>query len=161
KKRKGLLFLGTETGIYASFDDGGHWQSLRLDLPVTPVHGIEIRDDDLVIGTHGRSFYVMDNISVLRQIGRETTNEAVVLFDPAHAMRSVSRGVSVDYYLKTAPDKVAIEFLDGGGKVITTFTGTPPKEGEKPAAPAETDDGVPRPVGPKPPMKAGMNRFTW
>src|SRR6185436_13816766 len=112
KKRKGLLFLGTETGIYVSFDDGGVWQSLRLDLPVTPVHGIEIKGDDLVIGTHGRSFYIMDNISVLRQIGRETTTEPVVLFDPADAVRSVSRGVSVDYYLKTAPDKVVIDILD-------------------------------------------------
>ena len=67
-KRKGLLFLGTETGVYVSFDDGGAWQSLRLDLPVTPVHGIEVKNDDLVIGTHGRSFYVMDNIRVLRQV---------------------------------------------------------------------------------------------
>ena len=68
KRRKGLLFLGTENGIYVSFDDGWHWQSLRLELPVTPVHGIEIKDDDLVIATHGRSFYILDNISVLRQV---------------------------------------------------------------------------------------------
>ena len=88
-----------------SFDDGAAWQSLRLDLPVTPVHGIEVKDDDLVIGTHGRSFYVLDNITVLRQIGRETTNEAVVLFNPADATRSVSRGVAIDYFLKSAADK--------------------------------------------------------
>ncbi len=81
-RRRGLLFLGTELGIHVSFDDGAAWQSLRLDLPVTPVHGLVVKGDDLVIGTHGRSFYVLDNISVLRQIGRETTNDAVVLFDP-------------------------------------------------------------------------------
>ena len=63
KKRKGLLFLGTENSIYVSFNEGADWQSLRLDLPVTPVHGIEVKGDDLVIATHGRSFYIMDNIS--------------------------------------------------------------------------------------------------
>src|SRR6185295_2062419 len=109
-QRKGLLFLGTETGIYVSFDDGDNWQSLRLDLPVTPVHGIQIKTDDVVIGTHGRSFYIMDNISVLRQLGRQTTNEAVMLFDPPDAIRSVSRGVVIDYFLKTAARTVTIEF---------------------------------------------------
>ena len=76
KKREGLLFLGTENGIYVSFDDGEAWQSLRLDLPVTPVHGIEVKGDDLVIATHGRSFYIMDNISVLRQVSRDTATDA-------------------------------------------------------------------------------------
>ncbi len=98
-RRRGLLFLGTELGIHVSFDDGAAWQSLRLDLPVTPVHGIVVKGDDLVIGTHGRSFYVMENISVLRQITRETTNDTVVLFDPADATRTVSRGVAFDYFL--------------------------------------------------------------
>src|SRR6185503_16070595 len=71
-KRKGLLFLGTESGIYVSFDAGGAWQSLRLELPVTPVHGVLVKNDDLVIATHGRSFYVLDNINVLRQIAKDT-----------------------------------------------------------------------------------------
>ena len=163
KKRKGLLFLGTETSIYASFDDGGHWQSLRLDLPMTPVHGIEVKDNDLVIGTHGRSFYILDNISVLRQVSATMTSEPLVLFDPADAVRSVSRGVFIDYYLKDAADKVTIEILDQGGKVIRTFTG-PPEPSPAGNRPAEREEGE---EGPRqaPPVRVtttkGMNRFTW
>ena len=168
KKRKGLLFLGTETGIDVSFDDGGTWQSLRLELPVTPVHGIEVKADDLLIATHGRSFYSLDNISVLRQITRDTTNDAVVLFDPADATRSVSRGVSIDYYLKQAADKVTIEILDAQGQTIRTFTGAPAaegtKEGGRGAAPGEPEEEEGGGRGGPPPrvtLKQGMNRFTW
>jgi photosystem II stability/assembly factor-like uncharacterized protein len=161
KKRRGLLFLGTENGIFVSFDDGGSWQSLRMDLPVTPVHGIEVKGDDLVIATHGRSFYIMDNISVLRQVTLDTTNEAVVLFEPADATRSVSRGVAIDYFLKSAADAATIEVLDAHGTSIRTFTGTaaPPQ----PATPAveEGEDEAPRPAAPAVPVKQGMNRFTW
>ncbi|HEX6973619.1 MAG TPA: hypothetical protein VF147_04420, partial [Vicinamibacterales bacterium] len=164
KVRKGLLFLGTETGIYVSFDDGAHWQSLRLDLPVTPVHGIEIKGNDLVIGTHGRAFYVMDNISVLRQLTRETTNDPVVLFAPADTIRSVQRGVSIDYYLKSAADKVTIDILDAQGATVRTFTGTPPKEGAaQPAAarPADDEEGFRGAPPARVAVKQGMNRFTW
>jgi photosystem II stability/assembly factor-like uncharacterized protein len=165
-KRKGLLFLGTETGVYVSFDAGAAWQSLRLELPVTPVHGIQVKNDDLVIGTHGRSFYILDNISVLRQVGRETTNEPVVLFDPADAVRSVSRGVFVDYYLKQPSDSVTIEFLDPKGESIRTFKSAPaqPQRGT-PAAPVmEEDEGRGRGRGAAPARvtaRQGMNRFTW
>ena len=96
---------------------------------MTPVHGIEVRNDDLLIGTHGRSFYSLDNIGVLRQISRETTNEPVVLFHPSDATRSISRGVAIDYYLKQAADKVTVEILDPQAKSIVTFTGTPPESG--------------------------------
>ncbi len=110
---------------------------------MTPVHGIQIKNDDLVIGTHGRSFYVMPNIGVLRQVSRETTNEPVVLFDPADAVRSVSPSVAIDYYLKQAADKVTVEILDAEDKTITTFTGTPGQPagaaaGERPQAAATT-----------------------
>ncbi|MEX1127263.1 MAG: hypothetical protein WEB50_01725 [Vicinamibacterales bacterium] len=162
--RKGLLFLGTENGIYGSFDDGAHWQSLRLDLPVTPVHGIQVKDNDLVIGTHGRSFYVLDNISVLRQASAAMTNDALVLFDPADAVRSVSRGVMIDYYLAKPADKVTIEILDPGGAVIRTYDGPPsaPPPAERPAEMEEEEEG-PRRGGPAPRVTAtkGMNRFTW
>jgi len=160
KKRKGLLFLGTETGIHVSFDAGGTWQSLRLELPVTPVHGIEIKGNDLLIATHGRSFYVMDNISVLRQMTRDTTSEPVTLFAPADAVRSVSRGAAIDYYLKNAADKVTIEIVDAAGHSVRTFTGTPPKtEG---AVPDEGGEEGFRGAPPaRVPVKQGMNRFTW
>ena len=139
--RRGLLFLGTETTVYVSVDDGAMWQSLRLDLPVTPVHGLLIKNDDLVIGTHGRSFYIMDNIGVLRQAQRETTNEAIVVFDPADAVRSVSRGVVVDYFLKQPADAVAIEFLDAQGQSIRNFSSTADSPAKPPAAEAEEEEG--------------------
>jgi photosystem II stability/assembly factor-like uncharacterized protein len=159
-KRKGLLFLGTETGVYVSFDDGAAWQPFSLDLPVTPVHGIVVKGDDLVVATHGRSFYVMDNINVLRQVAKETTNDPVVLFKPGDAMRSVSRGVAIDYYLKQAADKVTIEIADDQGKAIKTFTGTPPDSAKK-DAPAPSGDDFFRPAPPTVTVKQGMNRFVW
>ena len=171
KKRTGLLFLGTDTGIYVSFDDGAAWQSLQLDLPVTPVHGIEVRNDEVLLGTHGRSFYSLDNIGVLRLISRETTNEPVVLFHPSDATRSISRGVAIDYYLKQAADKVTVEILDPQAKSIVTFTGTPPESGgggregrgAAPAAAAEQEEEGGGRGGPPPKVtvKQGMNRFNW
>ena len=162
-KRKGLLFLGTEHGIHVSFDDGNAWQPLRLNLPVTPVHGIQVKNDDLVIGTHGRSFYILDNISVLRQVTAAMTTEALVLFDPADAIRSVSRGVMVDYYLKDPPDQVTIEFLDAKGKSIRTYTGMPRPEISGAAAATQAAEGEEAPRQPPAQVSAakGMNRFTW
>ena len=162
-KRKGLLFLGTETGIYVSFDDGAQWQSFGLELPTTPVHGILVKNDDLVIGTHGRGFFVMDNINVLRQVGKETTNDPVVLFKPGDATRSVSRGVAVDYYLKQPADKVTIEFIDPQGKSIRTFTAPPAPTLVAPGAPAPEEGGGGRGGGaaPVPAVKQGLNRFVW
>jgi photosystem II stability/assembly factor-like uncharacterized protein len=165
-KRRGLLFLGTETGFYVSFDDGGWWQPLQSGLPVTPVHGIQVKNDDLVIGTHGRSFYVMPNIGILRQVSREMTNEPVVLFDPADAIRSVSPSVAIDYYLKQAADKVTVEIIDAQGKTINTFTGTPGQptgrgRGDAQAGGEDEEGGgrgaPPARVG----IAAGMNRFSW
>jgi photosystem II stability/assembly factor-like uncharacterized protein len=169
KKRRGLLFLGTETGFYLSLDDGGVWQPLQTGLPVTPVHGIQVKNDDVVIGTHGRSFYLLQNIGVLRQISRETTNEPVVLFDPSDATRSISPGVVIDYYLKQAAEKVSIEVLDAGGQTIATFTGSPkdppsgrgrgetPGEGGEEGGGGRGRGGAPARV----PVASGMNRFTW
>ncbi|HEX5473206.1 MAG TPA: hypothetical protein VFX12_00980 [Vicinamibacterales bacterium] len=159
-KRQGLLWLGTENGIYISFDDGTDWQPFRLDLPATQVPGIVVDGDELVIATHGRSFYVLDNISMLRQITPDTTTKPVVLFEPGDAMRSVSRGVAIDYYLAQAADKVTIDILDGQGQVVRSFTGVPSKEPEKPAAPPSEEDFF-RPPAPKVPVGQGMNRFTW
>jgi len=160
-KRKGLLFLGTENGILVSFDDGGVWQPLRRELPVTPVHGIEVKGNDLVIATHGRSFYIMDDISVLRQVTSTTQNDPLVLFRPSGAIRSVSRGVSIDYFLKAAADAVTIEIVDSGGSVIRTFTGPPPEKSETASPSGEGGDDEARPAPPRAPAKQGMNRFTW
>ncbi len=156
-KRRGLLYLGTEHGIYISFNDGASWQSLTLNLPVTPVHGIVVEDRDLVIGTHGRGFYVLDNIGVLRQATPELTNHTLHVFEPLNPMRGRDRNVTFDYYLSKEAPEVKIEFLDAQGSVLRTFTGT----SQAAAAPAAGDDN-PFDVGPARVNTAqGINRFSW
>ena len=85
--RRGLLYAGTETGVYVSFDDGAHWQSLRLNLPAVPIHDLVIKDDDLIVATHGRSFWILDDISPLRQVSDETREARVHLFQPRPTTR--------------------------------------------------------------------------
>jgi photosystem II stability/assembly factor-like uncharacterized protein len=167
KVRKGLLFLGTEAGMYVSFDDGAQWLSLKLNLPVTPVHDIAIKDNDAVIATHGRSFYVLDNISVLRQLTPQIMTSAVHLFTPIDATRSLSRGATIDYYLKSDADKVTIDILDPQGQVIRSFSGSAAEDKKREAEraqgqQAEEEEDNPRrgPVA-RVGYKAGMNRFTW
>jgi len=162
-KRKGLVWLGTETGIYVSFDEAADWQPFSLDLPVTPVHGITVKNDDLIIATHGRGFYVLDNISMLREVVATTADQPVVLFTPADAMRSVSRGVAIDYFLTQPADAVSIEILDAHGQSIRTFKGVPeePKTGAEPEAAPPSDDDSQRPPPPKVSTKKGVNRFVW
>jgi photosystem II stability/assembly factor-like uncharacterized protein len=160
KKKPGLLYLGTEHGIHVSFNDGVAWQSLRLDLPVTPVHGIVVTEKDVVIGTHGRSFYILDNAAILRQFTPDIAAQAVHLFDPPDVMRSVDRGVPVDYYLKAAAEKVTIEILDAKGQVVNSYTGAATKDAAAPEGPPSEEDYFRPPVA-RVSVKAGMNRFTW
>src|SRR5213076_2202334 len=82
-KKKGLLYAGTERGVYVSFDDGGHWQPLRLNLPPTSVRDLVVHDSDLVVGTHGRGFWILDDITPLRQAGEAATASAAYLYRPA------------------------------------------------------------------------------
>ncbi|MFM8535222.1 MAG: glycosyl hydrolase, partial [Acidimicrobiia bacterium] len=155
-KRRGLLYVGTEHGIYVSINDGASWQSLQLNLSTTPVHGIVSEERDLVIGTHGRGFYVLDNIGVLRQATPELTTNALFVFEPLNPIRGRDRNVTFDYFLNKAASEVKIEFLDANGTVLRTFTGTPKPE----AAPANDGGGF----GPPPVRVAtaqGINRFTW
>jgi photosystem II stability/assembly factor-like uncharacterized protein len=158
-KRAKMLYLGTEHGIYVSFDDGAAWQSLRQNLPDTPVHDIKVEERDLVIATHGRSFYIMDNISPLRQWGVQTSSNELTVFKPADALRGLDRTLSVDYMLKSAAQKVTIEFLDAQGKVIRTFSGTA-ADAEKPAGPPSPEEFF-RPRDPRPPVGAGLHRVNW
>jgi len=155
-----LLYLGTEHGIYISFDDGANWQSLRQNLPDTPVHDIAVEERDLVIATHGRGFYIMDNIAPLRQGGIQTTTN-FHLYKPTDALRGLDRGVAVDYYLKDAAQKVTMEFLDAQGKVIKTFTGVAADANAPARPPAGDDDGFRRPPDPKPSTTAGLHRLNW
>jgi hypothetical protein len=171
-KRKGMLYAGTETGIWVSFDDGAHWQSLQLDLPTTPIHDLIIHDDDLVVATHGRAFWSLDNIDPLRHMNTAIASEDAHLFAPSTVLRSrighskrrryavgenPAAGASLYYYLKEEPKNPAkLEFLDGQGKVIRTFSSEEkkveeaPEEGEKDSDEAEHI-----------PAKAGPNLFVW
>jgi hypothetical protein len=151
--------VGTEHGIYVSFNDGASWQTLQLNLPVTPVHGIVSEERDLVIGTHGRGFYVLDNIGVLRQATPDLTNNALFVFEPLNPMRGRDRNVTFDYYLNKDASEVKIEFLDASGSVLRSFTGTP--KTEKPAANADDDNPFFGGGPPRVPTARGINRFTW
>src|SRR5205823_1092518 len=94
-ERKGLVFAGTERSVYVSFDDGDHWQSLKLNLPPSSIRDLVIHNDDIVVGTHGRSFWILDNITPLRQIDRDVIKGRAFLFRPELAYR-VRRNVNTD-----------------------------------------------------------------
>jgi hypothetical protein len=158
--RPGLLFAGTERGVWVSFDDGLSWQKLQRNLPVTQVADLAVTDHDLVIGTHGRSFWVLDNIDVLRQLDASSGKKSVHLFRPAPAVRDVDPGVIIDYYLPKPASKLSIEIVDPSGKVVRSFTGAPEDPKKKEGEDADDDDEGPKPA-PKPTLKAGLNRYTW
>lgn len=159
--RKGILYAGTETGIYFSTDSGKKWKSLQLNLPVTPIHDLVIHNNDIVVGTHGRSFWILDDLTLLYQSLEMKPDETHFLFKPAktilfngyyipkpkNAGETLPVGVIVNYYFKDKPNEkeaVTISFLDSKGETIRTFVQKPKKKRE-----------------PKVPAKKGMNRFTW
>ena len=150
--RRGLLYAGTEHGAFVSFDDGARWLPFKKGLPDTPVTDLWVDDHALAIATHGRSFYVMDNISTLRQFGQSPLT-SVHLFAPPQTIRGLERA-AIDYYLEAQPKALTLEFLDRGGQVVRSFTGEPPKE-----AAADGEGGPRRPAGPS--TAAGLNRFAW
>ena len=137
-ERRGLLYVGTERGVWVSFDDGAGWQPLQRNLPPVPVHDLAVKDGDLIAATHGRSFWIMDDISPLRQLSREVAAEPAHLFEPRDAYRvswgggfgggdgpsgkNPPSGAVVYFTLGEAKQKVKLEFLDGRGKVIRSFS---------------------------------------
>ena len=164
--KKGLLFAGTELGIFVSFDDGEHWQSLQRNLPVSPVYDLVVHGNDLAVATHGRSFWVLDNITPLRQIGAETTHADFYLYKPAVAYCSLHSGyqgpeldragtnppagAAIDYRLNGASDKaVTLEILDSKGGLVRRFDGLAGKD-VKPKK-----SRTPLPASP------GLNRIYW
>jgi len=165
--RPGMLYAGTEHGIWVSWTDGAQWQSLRQGLPDTQVADLVIKDNDLVLATHGRSFYVMDDVSPLRQMNGTAPAAAPRLFRPADAVRT-GRGVTVYYTLPRQAQRVTLEFLDARGAVVRSFTGTPADSarggqgGAGGGGEDEDDEDAPaRPRDPRVPVKAGLNRFVW
>jgi photosystem II stability/assembly factor-like uncharacterized protein len=121
--RRGLLYAGTQHGAYVSFDDGDHWESLSLNLPDTQISDLVVEANSLAVATHGRGFYVHDDIAPLRQSGANAASAAdAVLFKPADAIRSTS-GAAVTYLLKKPAEKLTLDILDARGQVVRTFTG--------------------------------------
>ncbi len=128
-KRKGLLYAGTEHGVYVSFNDGGSWQSLSFNLPDVTVTGLVVEERDLVISTHGRSFWVLDDIETLRQLDSNIQDAEFHLFKPADAIRRLVPMV-VDYYMKKPSEEVLVEILDSEGQhVRTLYEGKVMREG--------------------------------
>ena len=174
-KKRGLLYAGTETGVFVSFNDGANWRSLQLNLPTTPVHDLVVKDNDLVLATHGRSFWILDDLSPLRQYSDAIPQKDSFLYTPATAYRiqagaageknSSKRtgqnppvGAVIYYLLKDAPKpdtEAKIEILDASGKVIRKYSSTEYNELEEPLDP---DDKKPeKQLNPE----AGLNRFVW
>ena len=157
--RRGLLYAGTETGVYVSFDDGERWQTLQLNLPVVPVTDLKIQGNDLVASTQGRAFWILDDLSPLRQIDDEVSRAAAHVFAPGRAYlfggsgdslprmgANPPQGAIVQYYLADAPDSVVtLEILDGAGAVIRTYSSVKQEGSDE------------KPI----PAKAGQNRAVW
>ena len=216
-ERAQLLYAGTENGVFVSFDDGGHWQPLQLNLPRVPVHDLAVHAGDLAVATHGRAFWILDDLSPVRQWSDAISKENAHLFTPRTTMRigysgrgdmtggptaaNPPSGVVINYYLrngdpeqpekaddddhdtdsgqaqeqdrdkvsdkahadggkraKAKPERVKLELLDGGDKVIRTFPVAHKPGGE---AGSEDDEAVPGAKVPKLTGKRGLNRFVW
>ena len=184
-KRKGLLYAGTERGVFVSFDDGAHWRSLQINLPIVPVHDLVIKNDDLVLATHGRSFWILDDVSPLRQLADSNPDsvaaEDIHLYKPATAYRihagdgpehssfagkNPPIGAVIYYYFKKAPKpdankddaakhEVKIEILDASGAVVRHYSSLKNDPLEEPLDP---DDKKPeKQIKPE----DGLNRFVW
>jgi photosystem II stability/assembly factor-like uncharacterized protein len=123
--RRGLLYAGAEHGAYVSFDDGDHWESLSLNLPDTQVSDLIVEESSLAIATHGRGFYILDDLAAVRQSGTGVSSAAVFLFRPPDAIRSTS-GVTVSYLLRKPAEKLTLDILDAKGEVVRTYAGALP-----------------------------------
>lgn len=132
--RPGLLFAGTENGVWVSVDDGAHWHSLQHGLPVSSIHAMVIAGNDLAVATHGRSFWILDDYSPLRQLSPDTTRKRAHLFRPAEGVRSNSRpaegyrrsrpvsGAQIYYYLRSPAETVDLEILDADGQTARRYS---------------------------------------
>jgi hypothetical protein len=174
-KKRGLLYAGTEEGVYVSFNDGADWRAMKLNLPTAPVHDLVVKDNDLVVATHGRAFWILDDLTPLRQYTEEVAKKDSFLYTPATAYRMQAgasgerhpskrtgqnppAGAVIYYFLKDAPKpetEAKMEILDASGKVIRKYSSTEYNTLEEPADP---DDKKPeKELKPE----AGLNRFVW
>jgi photosystem II stability/assembly factor-like uncharacterized protein len=178
-KREGLLFAGSETQVYVSFDDGDHWESLRLNMPASSIRDLVIHEDDLIAGTHGRGAWILDDIEPLRQHGMQdgVPSGTTRLLKPAKAWRfrwnkntdtplppdepaapNPPDGAIVDYYLASPASAVTLEILDANGKLVRKYSNSDPS-----LPPTETDSvpvywiRPPQTLG----TGAGLHRYVW
>jgi photosystem II stability/assembly factor-like uncharacterized protein len=174
-KKRGLLYAGTENGVYVSFNDGVDWRPFKLNLPTTPVHDLVIKGNDLVVATHGRAFWILDDVSPLRQFSDDLLKKDVHLYTPDTAYRIQAGAVSehhpskrtgqnpptgavIYFYLKDAPKpgtETKLEILDASGKSIRKYSSNAIQRLDEPADP---DDKKPEK---EIKVEAGLNRFVW
>jgi hypothetical protein len=179
-KKRGLLYASTEKGVYVSFDDGANWQSLRRNLPASSVRDLIVKDDDVAVATHGRGFWILDDVTALRQIDAGTAARDVALFKPAAAWRvrwnlstdmpwpkdeptlpNPPEGTPINYYLRSAASgPVVLEILTADGRLVRRYSSADPVTPVP--APATATVPVhwyrpPRPLA----ATAGMHRFYW
>ncbi len=184
--REGLLYAGTEFGMYISFDDGAHWQPFQLNLPVTPITDIRVHGSDLVVSTQGRSFWILDDLTPLRQASASLASGKPMLFRPRDAVRTRYQagggfgrgagpaapqyppvGAFLDYWLPNdSAGTVTIDILDRAGKVVRTLSSTAPAAPARVAggeAASEDPDAGPRRRGATVRLAkgAGLNRVIW
>ncbi|HEX7723212.1 MAG TPA: hypothetical protein VF397_13700, partial [Pyrinomonadaceae bacterium] len=178
-QRRGMLFAGTERAVFVSFDDGDHWQSLQLNLPAASMRDLAFHDNDMIVATHGRGFWVLDNVTALRQLAPSMTRADAILFQPTDAMEVIAggdngtpmprdepladnspTGAMIDFYLKTnASGPVTLEILDPAGEVIRRYSSEdkfPPVDPDRLNFPpywARTSEPLP--------ATAGMHRWIW
>ncbi|HYL84262.1 MAG TPA: hypothetical protein VE263_08515 [Candidatus Angelobacter sp.] len=176
--RKGLLYAGTEKCVYVSFDEGEHWQTLQLNMPVVAIHDLAVEQDDLVAATYGRSFWILDDVSPLRQVDAGMTSGGAHLFAPRTAIRvrrdenqdtplppevpagkNPPDGAIINYFLPVnVSGEIQLEILGADGKLIHGYSSAPlPKEAGEPPYVAEYWIAHPQPLSKGP----GMHRFVW
>jgi len=175
RTRRGLLYAGTQHGVYVSYNDGDRWEPLSLNLPDVQISDLIVEDHDLVIATHGRGFYVLDNIAPLRDARAITTTTDAYLFKPADAIRGTA-GATLTYLLRKPAQDLRIDILDSKGQVVNSIVGAAPpargrrgggQPGEAAADQPDSEDatagrgGRGGRGGPTTTMAAGLNRTTW
>jgi hypothetical protein len=152
-----MLYAATERGVWVSWDDGARWQSLSRNLPVTQVSDLVVEDRDLVIATHGRSFWIMDDIGPLRQLNETVADDDVHLFDPVDPVLGVYGSLRVAYLLGEPADALLVEILDADGNVIQSYEGSPPEAGDE----EDEEGGWWGGGSPEVVMTEGLHSFNW
>ncbi|MDE3057221.1 MAG: hypothetical protein KGJ59_04620 [Bacteroidota bacterium] len=178
RTRRGLLYAGTETGVYVSFDDGNHWQQLQFNLPISSVRDLAVHDNDLIAATHGRAFWVLDDITPLQQMSEKNLNSEAHLFTPERAVRirrsensdtplppeiphgtNPPSGAILDYYLRSTPrEPITLEIFDNAGNLVRKFSSADAPIIDTQKVPI-ADYWSPQPESLK--ASAGLHRFVW